>query len=299
MSQAAFMKGLVIRSAAVRLPDVGYIYACDPEKEKEDVPHTVVFRWSSKGVQKADRNYNAHSVCVIEQPDLGYVDVSGQGYYTINIKSGATSADIFETSEPRPAKRRLGGIRSVAEIAKKAYAVGLRGMVYRLDQVKKWTRLDEGLPDTFEGQAIHGFGESDIYAVGREGQLWQFDGKKWTRRELPTNVNLTAVKCAGDGKVYVAGHGGLLLRGRDDVWEEITHEAMDDDVWDVEWFDGSVYVSTMHAVYRLDKNALNKVDFGADAPKSCYQLSAAPGVMWSNGEFDIMSFDGKRWTRVV
>jgi hypothetical protein len=55
----------------------------------------------------------------------------------------------------------------------------------------------------------------------------------------------------------------------------------------------------MHAVYRLDKNALNSVDFGADAPKSCYQLSVAKGVMWSIGELGIMSFDGKGWARIV
>ena len=55
----------------------------------------------------------------------------------------------------------------------------------------------------------------------------------------------------------------------------------------------------MDAVYRLKKEELEPVDFGKDPPKSCYQLSAAKGVMWSNGEYDIMSFDGKKWTRIV
>jgi hypothetical protein len=298
MSQS-FLKGLVIRTAAVRVADVGYIYACDLEKEKAEIAHTLIFRWTPKGIQKGDRNYNAHSVCVIEDPELGYVDLSGQGYYSVNVRSGVTSGDILEKSEPRPAKRRLGGFRSIAAIDNKAYAVGLRGMVYRLDEIAKWRRIDEGLPDTFEGQAIHGFGHSDLYAVGRDGQLWQFDGTQWLHRDLPTNTNLTAVKCAGDDKVYVAGHGGMLIRGRDSQWEVIAEEAIEEDIWDLEWFEERLYISTMQTVYQLNKNGPERVDFGVDIPKSCYQLSAAKDVMWSNGEFDIMSFNGKKWSRVV
>ena len=37
---------------------------------------------------------------------------------------------------------------------------------------------------------------------------------------------------------------------------------------------------------------LEPVDFGAEQPKSFYHLSAAPGVMWSIGESEVMSFDG-------
>jgi hypothetical protein len=107
------------------------------------------------------------------------------------------------------------------------------------------------------------------------------------------------VKCAGDGKVYLAGHGGMLIQGRGDLWEIIPQEATQDDIWDIEWFNGELYVSTMHTVYRLTGERLDVVNFGDDAPKSCYQLSSANGVMWSNGEFDIMSFDGQKWSRIV
>jgi hypothetical protein len=175
----------------------------------------------------------------------------------------------------------------------------LRGLVYRFDSFYQWTQIDQGLPASFNIQAIHGFDASDIYAVGRHGSLWHFDGKRWDEVELPTNANLTSVKCAGDGKVYITGHKGTLVCGRTDAFEIIDHDETEDDIWDVEWFGGQVFVSTMRAVYRLKGHALQRVDFGDDLPRSCYQLSAAKGVMWSNGEFDIMSFDGKSWTRIV
>jgi hypothetical protein len=278
---------------------VGYIYACDLKKERDDIPHAITFKWNAGAFVRGECNYDAFAACIIEIPDQAVLNISGAGYYTVVTRNGNTSGDILENSQPSPKKRRLGGFRAVSEIAGKAYAVGLRGMVYRLDDIKKWTRIDDGLPDTFNIQAIHGFDASDIYAVGRDGDLWHFNGKGWEMRELPTNINLTAVKCAEDGKVYIAGHNGIFIRGRGDVWTMINHEETNDDIWDIEWFEGQVFISTMHAVYRLNEEKLEPVDFGDDPPKSCYQLSAAKGVMWSNGEFDIMSFDGSNWTRVV
>lgn len=291
-------QGLVIRTAAVRLPDAAYVFAFDLDKEKEDIPHAFVFRWTPSTVQKGDRNYNAQSVCLIQNPEPGYVDISEQGYYSITSRRGMVSGDIVDDSEPRAAKRRLGGFRSVTEIAGRAYAVGLRGMVYRLDTIKKWARLDEGLPDTFNIQAIHGFSDVDVYAVGRGGGMWSFDGNSWIRRDLPTNVNLTTVKCADDDVVYAAGYKGMLIRGRGDSWQIVEQDVIDDDIWDIEWFSNCLFLSTLQGVYRLDGNRLVEVDFGNDRPKSCGQLSVGPGVMWSIGAYDIMSFDGQKWTRI-
>lgn len=293
------LAGLIIRTAVVRSADVGYIYAADKKKEQKDIPHAITFKWTAGKFTRGEANYDASSACIAQHPDVALVNISGAGYYSVISANGNTCGEIFDNSRPPSKERRLGGFRSVNEIAGKAYAIGLRGMVYRLDQVKQWTRIDEGLPKTFDGQAMHGFDANDLYAVGRDGQLWQYDGKQWLQRELPTNVNLTAVKCAGDGKVYIAGHGGLLLRGRNDRWQDIAQQETQDDIWDLEWFEDELYVSTMHALYRLNKNALDKVAFGADTPKSFYQLSAAKGVMWSNGEFDLFSCDGKTWTRIV
>jgi hypothetical protein len=293
------LQGLVIRTAVVRRYDLGFIYACNPKKEAEEIPHAIIFKWKAGALDRGECEYDAHTACVIEQPEPGLVDVSGAGYYSVNTRNGMTTEDIFENSQPPPRTRRLGGFRSVSEVEGKAYAVGLRGMVYRLDALSRWTRIDEGLPDSFNIQAIHGFEASDIYAVGRHGELWHYNGTEWMKRELPTNVNLTSVKCTADGIVYIGGHSGILIHGRGNTWAIIDHEETEDDIWDLEWFNGHLYVSTMRAIYKLNEDELAPVDFGDDPPKSCYQLSAAKGVMWSNGEYDIMSFDGRSWTRIV
>jgi hypothetical protein len=283
----------------VRRADLGFIYAADPKKEQDEIPHAITFKWKSGQFARGECNYDAHTLCVIESPEAGLVDASQTGYYSVNSRSGMATGDIFENSAPPPKNARFGGFRSLSEVGGKAYAVGYRGMVYRLEQLTRWARVDDGLPDDFEIEAIHGFDVSDIYAVGLKGQAWHYDAKVWTKVEVPTNRNLNAVRCTVDGTVYAAGRGGTLIRGRGDQWQIIDHQRTEDDIWDIECFKGDVYLSTLHNVYRLQGAQLMVVDFGEDTPKSCYQLSAASDVMWSNGEYDIMSFDGTNWTRIV
>jgi hypothetical protein len=293
------LKNLVIRTASVQSRDTGFIIACELEKEREGVQHAFVFKWSGGEFRTGRRSYDAHSMCQVEKPDIGHVDLSSEGYYALSLRSSKSSGIIFEDCESVVKERRVASFRSVAAIAGTAYAIGLRGLIYRLDDVKNWTRIDEGLPATFDGQAIHGYGASDIYAVGRRGSLWHYNGRQWVRHDLPTSENLTSIQCATDGNVYVAGHKGILIRGRGTTWEIIDHGELDDDIWDIAWFDQRIFVSTMKTVYQLQSSSLLPVKFDNDPPKSCYQLSTAEGVMWSNGEFDIMSFDGKQWTRIV
>jgi photosystem II stability/assembly factor-like uncharacterized protein len=172
-------------------------------------------------------------------------------------------------------------------------------MVYRLDRLKGWTRIDEGLPQKFNIEAIDGFSGEDLYAVGNRGQIWQRAKGKWINHDVPTNADLNAVKCAGDGYVYAGGKAGVLVRGLKDTWAAVDHHEELDSVWDLEWFDGRLYLSTLDGVWVLGRKGLEPVDFGKDEPKSWYQLSAADDVLWSVGEYDIMAFDRKRWTRVV
>lgn len=294
------LDGLVIRTATVRQPGMGYIFAADPDKEAEDIPHAITLRYHDGAFVKGEANFDAHALALVTEPELGLICVSGAGYYSAIMTSGTASGDIFDDSAPAPASPRVGGIRSVAAIGGRAHAVGLRGMVYRLDEPKLWTRLDEGLPATFDAQAVGGFGDGEIYSVGHDGAIWRFDGHRWFPCESPTSATLTAVTCAPDGFAYAAGHKGVLLRGRLDSWTAVNHAGTSENIWDLAWFADALYASTMTDVHRLGGDSrLEPVDFGTDRPRSCYQLSTAEGVMWSNGEFDLMSFDGTHWTRIV
>jgi hypothetical protein len=283
------MTELLIRTAIVRRQGLGYIYAGDPKKEAAGIPHTIILKYKDGATERGENNYNAHAVCAISKPEPGLVDVSGAGYYTINSASGVKCSSI---------DKGIQGFRSVAEVGGYAYAVGLRGVVYRLDKPGQWTALRNNLPETFDGQAIHGSDINDVYAVGRDGQVWHFDGTQWLQEAVPSSVTLTCVICDTNDVVYAGGHQGVLLEKKAGSWH-IIETKIDDHIWDLAWFNNQLYVSTMKHVYHLENNAMSIVDFGEDVPKSCYQLSTAAGVMWSSGESDIMLFDGTQWTRIL
>jgi hypothetical protein len=288
---------LSIRDGAAWNKDFGYLLVCDPKTET-DTPYTWIRVWHRGQVSESWVEFNANSVCRIASPQAGIVLISPEGLYAVFSRS-VHAGSIFDDSHPAPAEPRYGSFRSVGQIGGRAYATGLRGMVYRLDAPAGWIRLDEQLSRDFDGQDIHGFDASDIYAVGSKGELWRFNGKEWVRRDLPTNVNLTTVKCAGDGVVYIGGHDGMLIRGRNDAWEVLDQPQMRDDIWDVEWFAGQVYVSTLSNLYRLVGADLKPVSFGGDTPGSFYHLSAGEDVLWSIGEADVVAFDGASWHRVA
>jgi hypothetical protein len=293
------LSGLIIRTAIVRNRYIGYIYACDLEKERNDIPHTITFKWESGNFHQGNNDYNAHSVCIAETPLTCLLSLSEEGYYSIITAAGNYLGNIPDDSSPAPDKPRFYGFRSLSSVDGMAYAVGLRGMVYRMDEMQKWTRIDDYLPETFDIQALDGFDGSNLFAVGWNGELWRYTDSSWLKEELPTNENLTAVKCGGDGNVYIAGHNGMLLYGRPGIWEVIENECFDSDIWDLEWFENRLYISTLSGVYVLKGSDIEKVEFSDDKPKSYYQLSTADNVLWSNGEYDIFSYDGIKWTRIV
>jgi hypothetical protein len=273
--------------------------AGDPAREERGVPHALVFKWQSGTLSESEANFDAHSICYVTVPEPAVVFLSEAGEYGVHSRSGSHAGDILASSKPKPKNARHGGFRAISNIDGCAYAVGYRGMVYRLESFTSWKRIDDGLPYQCDIEAVDGFGEKNLFLVGAKGQMWKFDGASWTNVELPTNGNLNAVKCCGDGSIVAAGDSGLLLRGRSDQWELIDQQETDDDFWDIEWFKGKAYISTLKSVYVLDGGRLEPLDFGKERPGSCYQLSVANNVMWSNGEFDIVSFDGSDWRKIV
>ncbi|MBT2372846.1 hypothetical protein J7E41_12460 [Pseudomonas fluorescens] len=202
--------------------------------------------------------------------------------------------------------KKRGPLREIRGIAKgRAYAVGTCRQAYLREDEDQWRCIDQSaqvgdtpITDT-SFESIDGFSEQEIYTVGWEGEIWQYDGARFTQQNSPTNLALYKVRCAPDGFTYACGQLGTLLRGRHDQWEMIEHESTREDLWGMEVFDGQLYVSSTHFVYRLEDGKLKPVDFGDDVPLTCYHLSTADGIMWSIGPKDVMQFDGSTWTRCL
>ncbi len=284
------------RSGAIRFRDLGYVIASNKKLDADEVPNSVVFSWD-RGTWGATTplEWSPAASCVASKPKSHFVAVGGDDSFVIVGQGDFVEGHLHGQLE----KDRSGIVRSVRDIEGWAYAVGFGGVVLKRSGVASWVRVDAGIPPSVRFEAIHGFNESDIYAVGWEGHVWHFSGKTWSRCTVPTNAILSAVCCAGDSFVYIAGQNGTILRGRTDKWAIVPNDAENAHIWDLEWFNGKLYASTYVMIYEVGANGVIAVEFGPAQPDSAYHLSSADAVLWSVGESDVATFDGKKWALLL
>jgi hypothetical protein len=294
---------LVFCDGVWRDPGLVYLIAHDPREDIYESATTYLVRWdrSRAGEIKrvTSRGWIAHACCQVEEPEWSWVLIGYGGTCGINRAGRITFGNVFRDCVPKPDQPRYSELSSVSAVAGEAYAVGLSGTACRLAGGVQWTRIEDGLDPSADLAAIDGFSAEELYAVGERGAVWRFDGARWQRVESPpAAANLAVVRCAPDGTVYAGGKKGALVAGRGATWRSLAGPAMTDDIWGLAWFDGALHVATMSRLYRLAGQELEPVDFGADAPATCYRLATAPGRLLSVGARDVMAFDGQRWSRI-
>jgi hypothetical protein len=286
-------KSSIFIDGAARFKDLIYLIAKDRGLVSQDIVHSRFIAFDQlKFAHMGDRNWNAVAICVAEKPTKKMVAVGEDGD-VVTYTGGKLSEELID---PRPAVLR--GIGVVDGIP---FACGMKRQVYRRIGESSWLGMHAPAPGAGENagfEAIGGFTGNEIYAVGWNGEIWQWDGVNWINHSSPTNLILTGVWCGADEQVYICGQHGTLIRGRYAAWEVVDLEDMIDDLWDLYWFNDRLYVATMTMLYTFADDHLDPVIFGADRPRTCYRLTAAEGVLWSVGSDDVFSFDGAQWTRV-
>ena len=292
MGKIGLSKGNLYVRGAARYHDLVYLALKDRKLDRKSVAHTRLVSIDGGEVATVkDLNWAAAGICVVKKPTEKLIAVSEEGAIFTYVGGSATIEEII----PRPFQLRFCGA-----IAGVAYACGMKRQVYARRDEGRWTPMHapEGDGKKVAGfEAIAGVDSEDIYAVGWEGEIWQFAKNRWIQRASPANVVLTGACCAPDGNVYVCGQNGILMKGRDDDWDVLEQEEIEDDFWDIRWFNGRLYVASMSALYVLDGGQLMPVDFGEDGPRSFYKLTDADGILWSVGQENLFSYDGRKWTR--
>ena len=271
------------------------------------IARTLVIRWN-EGWSSQAFDLVAVSVCLLTEPQrivLGLgVDGRVARWGPVGFFTECIDADTAGLAA-------MGAMREIRVIGQRAYAVGMGRTAYRRDGIDDWTRIDAGVranPSPASGKgfnSIDGFDEDEIYAVGWDGELWQYDGRDWIQHSLPTKLALQKVVCGQDGIVYAVGQGGLVLRGRHDAWEVIDHALTAETFWGACWFQDKLYASTSHGIFALHDGQLSTLDpgkfnkFGKAAANAFYRLAAHEDCIWSVGEKQLIrSTDGINWTEL-
>lgn len=289
--KGAFASSREFIRGAARKHDLVYILSKGKALLGRDIAHTsAIGIYQGRWVDAEDTDWDSTAVAVAKKPSERLVFVGEDGDVCTYV--GGTSTREGITPAPKL-------IRNARTVVGYVYACGMLRQVYKRVGEGEWQNISASSPKSGEKvgfEAIDGYSGNELYAVGWNGEIWEFNGAKWTNRPSPTNVILTAVCCAGDGVVYVAGQQGVMIKGRHDRWEIIEWENnVDVNIWDLCWFKKKLYVATITNLYTLEGNDLQEEDFGDLGAPTCYSLTQAEGVMWSIGKEDVLSFDGTTW----
>lgn len=277
-----------------------YILSTLEELEEAREHVTQVLRWTGQWGHWLVE-WAVGAICVVDQPELQVFCMGLGGRIHIQT-AGASRVEEVDSSKEGPAFR--GMLRDMRRVGGNLYVTGMGRQVYRRSNAGNWSRIDDGvvLP---RGRAkaggfnsIDGFSESEIYAVGWGGEIWNFDGTTWRACSSPTNLILERVLCAPDGVVYACGQRGTLVAGRTNSWAIAVEEGPEDDFWGMEWFDGHLWVSALGGIFVRNGKSLDAIDTGSGQLSHGW-LSAGDGVIWSIGPEDLAFFDGRTWHEVV
>jgi hypothetical protein len=207
-------------------------------------------------------------------------------------------------------KEKYGKLLGMRRVNDRIFVVGYGNQVYRREKLGLWQPIDLGLPGregggprVFGFEAIDGFRENDLYAVGLGGEIWHYAAGHWESAESPTNLRLTSLHCAPDGFVYVCGQHGLLMRGRDQQWEILSEDKGISFFWDVRWFKGAVYCASSGVLYVWSEGQFGPAPFSlfetlaGGIPTTFFRLSTDGETLLSVGPKDVFEFDGVRAMR--
>lgn len=280
-------------TGAARFHDLLYLSVRDRALVEKEAEHSSFLGydqgdWHQNGLT----DWNTVAMCMVKHPEEKVVAISEDGEVWTYIGGKASEEQI----KPAPSV-----LRAMATIDGIAYACGMKREVFKRKGEDVWHPMHAPAPKKGQKagfEAIGGFTGSEIYAAGWEGEIWMWNGKKWSQLDSPVNLILTSVCCAPDDHVYVCGQEGTLLCGRRDSWRLISSDDVTDDFWDIRWFKDHLYVATLTGLFEYVGKTLEQVDFGKHAPNTCGRLTDADGVLWSIGADDVFSFDGKKWTAI-
>jgi len=177
---------------------------------------------------------------------------------------------------------------------------------YLYKDIDDWTEQGRKLMDMEIGfHAMDGFSANDIYAGGDRGDMWRYDGKLWHRVDLPGNLRIDAICCAGDGYVYVGGSGGYILKGREDQWEPVSAQrdqyVFAADINAMTWFGDRLYVATSMDLFVLEEEGLTKYIYPEDGPQqhSYGHITSSDQALLAYGQHQALVFDGDKWEEII
>lgn len=262
--------------------------------------HTRIHGWESiitGAAQKPlNQSVNAERTAVFpSMEERVFITGSGPAYQDESL--GGPSTNFLR-----------GGLRRLKTINGWLYACGgRRSFGKRLDK-GTWQSFSESLPTREkEGENgiysgfddFDGFNEQDIYAAGGNGDVWHFDGSRWTPIAFPTNEPLQSVCCGADGNVYISGYEGLTFMGRGERWKQIHRGGISLGFRDMVWYEDRVWCTSDYGVWTIHNGKVERAKLPADIGSCAGHLYTGDGVLLLAGLGGAAFKENGQWHSII
>lgn len=201
-------------------------------------------------------------------------------------------------------------VNQVVRVGTSIYTVGGPRKVHKRVGIGQWQELTDKIPtpksfinpdanlaDYFWND-LSGFAENDMYAAGGAGDVWHYNGKRWSKLSFLSNERLYNVHCAANGLVYIGGNMGSLYVGRDNSWKKLSGGDFSVHWKDIAWFAGQLWCGSDYGLWTLGVgDRLERAKVPAEVQLSAGAIDIAPDgkLMLTAGPDGASLFDGKAW----
>jgi len=295
-----YQKGAIFETGAI------LVLAFSKELDEKNVDHSLVAWWKDGGwVLSSQEDLTLTSIC------------RGRGQYSSQTLFAGIYGEILigtpsgmrreRLAVGKNAPNRLRTIHEVRAVGEHFIAVGMRRQVFwRHMGNSSWDKIDDGVFVSDESTdiagfiSVDGFNENEVYAVGHNGEIWIFDGNKWSQIESPTNLILNCVRCMHDGTVLICGDGGVILRGRRNIWTPLNQEITRRAITSLAGLGEEVFFVTEHgSVLALNNNSITSIEIEKGRRVTTGFLNSNNKSLLSVGQEDIYLYDGMKWQRLA
>ncbi|MCY7386447.1 MAG: hypothetical protein LH481_00005, partial [Burkholderiales bacterium] len=229
------------------------------------------------------------------KPQLVVAGVRGGVYVT---GSGESYMETIASHHERGHAR--GAILKLKTIGAHLYACGNARTVGTRKGKEDWYTHSVAITPEREGESggfddIDGFSEGDLYAAGGDGDVWHFDGERWQKCTIPTELWINTVCCGGDGNVYLGGLHGHVFKGRGNQWRQIHQGAMTIPFRDMVWYEGVVWCASDYGIWTIANDQLIEADVPSAVKICAGNLSARDGILLVAGHGGAAFREDGKW----
>jgi hypothetical protein len=289
-------------------PDAEPAAAPDPETDLREAIRIAVYfpnrpddkKWAFRTVRNIE--FMKCAVVDLPSPQLIGVSLDGQVYA---LGSGVSELEArIEENKLGPLR---GSVRQVLAIDGVVHAVqGNRGLCRRVGP-GRWESLCADLPVSKSWKKRDSLGftyaaatsAGNIYCAGGDGDLWHFDGKRWTELHFPSNVIIETICCAVADDVYIGCQNGIVYRGSGNTWKKIDEGEKTLSYRSMVSYQGKIWCSSDFGIWTIDGDRVVEADLPANISVKAGVLSAKDDILLAAGSNGAAYFDGKRWTEFL